>query len=223
MNLCGSLEVSKKDGSIMKKITRFGIGGPVGAGKTALIEVLIPRLVELGKFPLVITNDIVTTYDAEHVRANLVGVLDSNRIVGVETGTCPHTAVREDPTVNLLAMEELLIKFPDSDLVVLESGGDNLTLTFSSALVDKTIFVLDVAGGEKTPSKQGLGVIKADLLVINKIDLAPFVGADLNIMARDSEKVRDGRQVVFTNCHTGEGIDVVVDFICSNLIDGNEN
>ncbi len=207
----------------MKKIARFGIGGPVGAGKTALIEVLVPRLVELGKYPLVVTNDIVTTYDAEHVRANLVGVLDPNRIVGIETGTCPHTAVREDPTVNLLAIEELFIKFPDSDLVLLESGGDNLTLTFSSALVDKTIFVLDVAGGEKTPSKQGLGVIKADLLVINKIDLAPFVGADLNIMARDSDRVRNGRQVIFTNCQTGQGIEVVIDFICSNLIDDDKN
>ncbi len=207
----------------MKKIARFGIGGPVGAGKTALIEALVPRLVELGKYPLVVTNDIVTTYDAEHVRANLVGVLDPNRIVGIETGTCPHTAVREDPTVNLLAIEELFIKFPDSDLVLLESGGDNLTLTFSSALVDKTIFVLDVAGGEKTPSKQGLGVIKADLLVINKIDLAPFVGADLNIMARDSDRVRNGRQVIFTNCQTGQGIEVVIDFICSNLIDDDKN
>lgn len=206
----------------MRKIARFGIGGPVGAGKTTLVETLIPRLIKLGKSPLVITNDIVTTYDAEHVRANLDGVMDPNRIVGIETGTCPHTAVREDPTVNLLAMEELLIEFPNSDLIILESGGDNLTLTFSSALVDKTIFVLDVAGGEKTPSKQGLGVIKADLLIINKIDLAPFVGADLNVMARDSDQVRHGKPVVFTNCHTGDGIDIVIDFICSNLVDSTE-
>lgn len=195
------------------RIARMGIGGPVGAGKTALIETLVPRLVAQGRKILVITNDIVTREDEQHVRRTLAGILDPARIVGVETGTCPHTAVREDPSLNLRVLENLMAAFPDTDLVFVESGGDNLTLTFSPVLVDQTIFVIDVAGGDKVPRKKGPGVVQADLLVINKQDLAPMVGADLAVMAQDSEAVRHGRPFVFTNCRTGAGVDKVIDFI----------
>lgn len=202
----------------MARIARLGIGGPVGSGKTALVEALVPRLVARGLGVLVVTNDIVTREDANHVRRTLAGVLAPDRIVGVETGTCPHTAVREDPTMNVNALEALEAQYPDADIALLESGGDNLTLTFSPALVDRTIFVLDVAGGDKVPRKRGPGVIMSDLLVINKTDLAPYVGADLAVMARDSEEVRQGRPFVFTNCMTGEGIDAVVEFIDAELL-----
>lgn len=202
----------------MARIARLGIGGPVGSGKTALVEALVPRLAARGLGVLVVTNDIVTREDANHVRRTLAGVLAPDRIVGVETGTCPHTAVREDPTMNVNALEALEAQFPDADIALLESGGDNLTLTFSPALVDRTIFVLDVAGGDKVPRKRGPGVIMSDLLVINKTDLAPYVGADLAVMARDSEEVRQGRPFVFTNCMTGEGIDAVVEFIDAELL-----
>lgn len=200
------------------RIARLGIGGPVGAGKTALIESLVPRLVANGYQVLVVTNDIVTREDEQHVRRSLAGILQPERIVGVETGTCPHTAVREDPSLNLRVLEELEYTFPDTDLVLVESGGDNLTLTFSPVLVDRTIFVIDVAGGDKIPRKKGPGLIQADLLVINKQDLAPLVGADLTVMARDSEAVRKNRPFVFTNCRTGEGIDHVLSFIESDVL-----
>lgn len=189
---------------------RIGIGGPVGSGKTALIEALVPRLVAGCAGILVITNDIVTTEDAQHVRRTLADVLDGERVVGVETGTCPHSAVREDPSVNLLAAEELETRFPGADWLFVESGGDNLTLRFSPALVDASIFVIDVAGGEKIPRKRGPGLIHADLLVINKTDLAGLVGARLEVMAREADEVRGGRPVLFTNCRTGEGVDAVV-------------
>src|SRR5438132_541573 len=156
----------------MRPKLRVGVGGPVGSGKTALIEVLVPRLVAAGQEVLVITNDIVTTEDAEHVRRTLAGVLAPERVVGVETGTCPHSAVREDPSMNLLAAAELEGRLPGADWLFLESGGDNLTLTFSPALVDVSIYVADVAGGEKIPRKRGPGLIRADLLGINKTDLA---------------------------------------------------
>ncbi len=171
------------------RIPRVGIGGPVGSGKTALIETLVPLLIAAGHAPLVITNDIVTREDAEHVRRTLAGVLDAERVVGVETGCCPHTAVRDDPTLNLAAAAELEARYPDADLLLLESGGDNLTLSFSRALVDYFIFVIDVAGGDKIPRKRGPGLIQADLLVINKTDLAPDVGAGLEVMERDSRLV----------------------------------
>lgn len=202
----------------MSRAARVGIGGSVGSGKTTLIEQLVPRLMAAGVRVAVVTNDIVTTVDAEHVRAALAGVLPPERVVGVETGTCPHTAVREDPTVNLQVMEELEERFPDTDLMFLESGGDNLTLTFSPVLVDRALFVVDVAGGEKIPRKRGPAVIKADLLVINKIDLAPLVGADLSVMARDAYTVRQGRPVVFTNCLTGEGLDHVVSYLMEEVL-----
>lgn len=187
-------------------IPRIGIGGPVGSGKTALIEALVPLLLAAGHRPLVVTNDIFTMEDATHVRATLAGVLDPERVVGVETGSCPHTAVRDDPTMNIDAVAELTRRFPDADVVLVESGGDNLTLTFSRALADYFVFVIDVAEGDKIPRKRGPGVTHSDLLVINKIDLAPYVRADLGVMDRDAGAVRDGRPFVLTNCFTGEGL-----------------
>ena len=192
------------------RVPRIGIGGPVGSGKTALIEALVPKLIDLGYQPLVITNDIFTREDAEHARRTLEGVLSPERIRGVETGACPHTAVREDPSLNLLAIEELTREFPDADLVLIESGGDNLTLTFSPALADYQIYVIDVAAGDKIPRKRGQGITQTDLLVINKTDLAPHVGADLEVMARDSRLVRGDKPFEFTNCRTREGVDKIV-------------
>ena len=194
-------------------VLRIGVGGPVGSGKTALIEALVPRLIEAGHRPLVVTNDIFTQEDAEHVRRTLSGVLAPERVMGVETGACPHTAVRDDPTMNLAAIEEMCERFPDADLVLVESGGDNLTLTFSPALVDEFIFVIDVAQGDKIPRKRGPGVIQSHLLVINKTDLAPHVHASLEVMDRDSRRFRGERPFVFTNCLTGEGLDAVIDHI----------
>src|ERR671915_239857 len=181
------------DGVRTPGVARIGIGGPVGSGKTALIEALVPRLLAAGHQPLVVTNDIFTREDAE-------------RVVGVETGSCPHTAVRDDPSMNLDAIEELTDRFPDADVVLVESGGDNLTLTFSSALADYFIFVIDVAEGDKIPRKRGPGVTNSDLLVINKIDLAPYVRASLDVMERDARAVRGERPFVLTNCFTGEGL-----------------
>ena len=194
-------------------IARIGIGGPVGSGKTALIEALVPRLLEAGHRPLVVTNDIFTREDAEHVRSTLAGVLDPQRVVGVETGSCPHTAVRDDPSMNLEAVEELTERFADADVVLVESGGDNLTLTFSPALADYFVFVIDVAEGDKIPRKRGPGVTNSDLLVINKIDLAPYVRASLAVMERDARAVRGERPFVLTNCLTGAGLADVIDRI----------
>ena len=196
-----------------KRIPRIGVGGPVGSGKTALIERLVPRLIAEGRKVIVVTNDIVTVEDALHVKRTLAGILDPERVLGVETGACPHTAVREDPTMNLAFLEEMEARFPDSDLLFLESGGDNLTLTFSPALVDYFIYVIDVAAGDKIPRKNGPGITQSDLLAINKVDLAPHVGASLEVMARDSRKMRDARPFVFTNCMTEAGIDDVVALI----------
>jgi len=196
-----------------KRIPRIGVGGPVGSGKTALIERLVPRLIADGRKVIVVTNDVVTVEDALHVKRTLAGILDPERVLGVETGACPHTAVREDPTMNLAFLEEMEARFPDSDLLFLESGGDNLTLTFSPALVDYFIYVIDVAAGDKIPRKNGPGITQSDLLAINKVDLAPHVGASLEVMARDSRKMRDARPFVFTNCMTGAGIDDVVALI----------
>jgi urease accessory protein len=166
-----------------------------------------------GRSVLVVTNDIVTREDEQHVKATLAGVLDERRIVGVETGTCPHAAVREDPSLNLAVLAEMEATYPDADLVLLESGGDNLTLTFSPELVDHSLYVIDVAGGDKIPRKRGPGLIQADLLVINKTDLAPYVGADLAVMERDARLVRGEGPFLFTDCRDGIGIDAVVDHL----------
>lgn len=194
-------------------VLRVGIGGPVGSGKTALIEALVPNLIARGHQPAVITNDIYTQEDAEHVRRTLADVLAPEQVVGVETGSCPHTAVRDDPTMNLAAGAEMLDRFPDVDTMLYESGGDNLTLTFSPLLADVFIFVLDTAEGEKMPRKRGPGITESDLLVINKVDIAQYVRADVSVMRSDAERVREGRPVVLTNCLDGQGVDQVADFI----------
>lgn len=197
----------------MSNTCRIGIGGPVGSGKTAIIEALTPRLLDMGFKVLIITNDVVTTEDAKHVRKILKGVLSEERIIGVETGACPHTAVREDPSMNLSAIEEMEERFPDANIVLIESGGDNLTLTFSPALVDFFIYVIDVAAGDKIPRKDGPGISQSDILVINKTDLAPYVKASLDVMREDSRAMRGQKPFVMTNCFTGEGIDSLTEMI----------
>jgi len=197
----------------MKKITRIGVGGPVGSGKTAIIEAITPVLIDMGVKVLIITNDVVTTEDAKHVQRTLKGILVEEKILGVETGACPHTAVREDPSMNLAAVEEMETRFPESDVVLIESGGDNLTLTFSPALVDFFIYVIDVAAGDKIPRKNGPGICQSDILVINKTDLAPYVGASLDVMEEDSRRMRGRKPFLFTNCKTGEGIPELVALI----------
>lgn len=194
-------------------VLRIGIGGPVGSGKTALAEALVPRLLAAGRQPGVITNDIYTQEDAEHVRRELAGVLDPDRVVGVETGACPHTAVRDDPTMNLAAGAEMLERFPDIDTLLYESGGDNLTLTYSPLLADVFVFVLDTSEGEKMPRKRGPGITGSDVLVINKVDIAQYVRTDLDVMESDAKRVRDGKPVVLTNSLTGEGVDQLLDTI----------
>ena len=196
-----------------ENVLRIGIGGPVGSGKTALTEALVPRLLAAGRHPAVITNDIYTQEDAQHVRRELAGVLDPDRVVGVETGACPHTAVRDDPTMNLAAGEDMLERFPDIDTLIYESGGDNLTLTFSPALADVFVFVLDTSDGEKMPRKRGPGITGSDILVINKVDIAQYVRTDLQVMESDAIRVRDGKPVVLTNSLTGEGVDRLLDEI----------
>jgi urease accessory protein len=200
----------------MRPVMKVGVGGPVGSGKTALVEKLVPMLVDAGRCPAVIANDIFTREDERILKRALEGRFDTNRIVGVETGGCPHTAVREDPTANLMAVEALMDAYPETDIVLIESGGDNLTLTFSPLLADRSIYVLDVAGGDKTPRKQGPGLMNADLLVINKTDLAPYVGADLEVMRADSERLRSG-PLVFTDCRHGDGLESVLMWLLAEL------
>ena len=194
---------------------KIGIGGPVGSGKTALAEALCLRLRDRVEMA-VITNDIYTREDAEFLVRR--GALPRERVVGVETGGCPHTAIREDASVNLEAIRELLRAFPALDLLLVESGGDNLAATFSPELVDATIYVIDVAEGEKIPRKGGPGIVRSDLLVINKVDLAPYVGADLGVMERDARRMRGERPFVFTNLKTGDGVDTIVEWIQSELL-----
>lgn len=191
----------------MTNLIRIGIGGPVGSGKTQLIERITRRMADKVSMAA-ITNDIYTIEDAKILAAT--SVLPEDRIIGVETGGCPHTAVREDTSMNDASVEEMLRRHPDLEVLFIESGGDNLSATFSPELVDFAIYVIDVAQGEKIPRKAGHGMIKSDLLVINKIDLAPHVGASLDVMRRDSEVVRNGRPFVFTNLKTDEGLDDVV-------------
>lgn len=189
---------------------RVGVGGPVGSGKTALMDRLCKRLREDYDIAA-ITNDIYTKEDAEFLTRS--GALAPERILGVETGGCPHTAIREDASINLAAVADLRRRFPDLDVVLIESGGDNLAATFSPELADLTIYVIDVAAGDKIPRKGGPGITRSDLLVINKIDLAPMVGASLEVMDRDARKMRPARPFVFTNMRSGDGLDAVVDFV----------
>jgi urease accessory protein len=189
---------------------RVGVGGPVGSGKTALMDALCKRLRDQYNIAA-ITNDIYTKEDAEFLTRS--GALAPDRILGVETGGCPHTAIREDASINLAAVADLRAKFPDLDVILIESGGDNLAATFSPELADITIYVIDVAAGEKIPRKGGPGITRSDLLVINKIDLAPMVGASLEVMDRDARKMRGARPFVFTNMREKQGLDTVVAFI----------
>jgi urease accessory protein len=187
---------------------RVGVGGPVGSGKTALVERLIPLLQAEGIDLAVITNDLVTKEDAERLRRSRL--IDPERVLAVEAGACPHTVIREDPTPNIEAAERLDALFPGLELILIESGGDNLASTFSLDLVDYWMFVIDVAGGDDIPRKRGPGIIQCDLLVINKVDLAPHVGVDLERMVAEARDVRGGRPVVLTNCRTGDGVEGVV-------------
>ena len=201
--------------STIPRPLKIGIGGPVGSGKTALAEALCRRLsAELDM--AVITNDIYTKEDAEFLVRR--GALPPERVVGVETGGCPHTAIREDASANLEAVHDLLARFPGLELLLIESGGDNLSATFSPELVDAAIYVIDVAEGEKIPRKGGPGITRSDLLVINKIDLAPHVGADLSVMERDSRRMRGARPFIFTNLRTGEGLETIVAWIKRELM-----
>ena len=189
---------------------RVGVGGPVGSGKTSLMDVLCKRLREHYDIAA-ITNDIYTKWDAEYLTRS--GALPPDRIAGVETGGCPHTAIREDASINLAAVADMIKKFPTLDLILIESGGDNLAATFSPELADITIYVIDVAGGEKIPTKGGPGITRSDLLVINKIDLAPHVGASLENMERETKRMRGARPFVFSNMRAGQGLEDIVHFI----------
>lgn len=195
---------------------RIGIGGPVGSGKTALIEALIPVLTARGIDLAVVTNDLVTEEDAERLRRS--GLIDPRRVAAVEAGACPHTVIREDPTLNIVAGDELERRWPGLDLLIYESGGDNLASTFSLDLVDWWIFVIDVAGGGDIPRKRGPGVLRCDLLVVNKVDLAPYVGVDLPLMLAEAGAVRDGRPVAATDARGGAGIAAVADNLCRAVL-----
>ncbi len=198
----------------MSRVT-IGVGGPVGSGKTALLDSLCKRLKD--RYSLaVVTNDIYTYEDAEFLVRS--GALPQERIRGVQTGGCPHTAIREDTSINHEALDAAVAAFPDLEIVFLESGGDNLAASFSPELVDVSIYVVDVAGGDKVPRKGGPGVTRSDLLVINKTDLAPHVGADLSVMARDAAAIRQGKPIVFTNLKTGDGLDGVIEWIRRDVL-----
>ncbi len=206
-----------------KRIPRIGIGGPVGSGKSMLIERVVPILAKKGYSVSIISNDVISKEDANRMRLNLAtkkGLLPENLVIGLATGGCPHTAIREDPSMNLAVIEEMEEKHSELDLIIIESGGDNITTTFSPILADYFIYIVDVAGGDKYPRKGGLGIESCDLLVINKIDLAPMVGADLEIMKRDANALRKEKPTLFINCKTDEGIsDVVTNIIHDVLFD----
>jgi urease accessory protein len=204
-----------------RKIPKVGIGGPVGSGKTRLIERVVPILIRRGYRCCIISNDVISKEDAERMQRTLsteLKVMPENMIIGIATGGCPHTAIREDPTINLAVIEEIEKKDPTLDLIIIESGGDNVMTTFSPALADYFIYIIDVAGGDKYPRKGGLGIESSDLLVINKIDLAEHVGADLTIMERDAKKIRVEKPYVFVNCQTGDGIERVVQNIIKAVL-----
>ncbi len=204
-----------------KRIPRLGIGGPVGSGKTMLIEKIVPLLAAKGYKAGIISNDVVSREDADRMRHNLAteqGLLSEELVIGLATGGCPHTAVREDPSMNISVIEEMESKYSYLDLIIIESGGDNITTTFSPALADYFIYIIDVSGGDKYPRKRGLGIETRDLLVINKIDLAPHVGADLAIMERDAKEVRGDKPYVLVNCKTGQGIEQVTEHIVRDIL-----
>jgi len=200
----------------MSPAARVGIGGPVGSGKTALIEALIPELQRRGVDFAVVTNDLVTREDAERLRRS--GLIDPLRVSAVEAGACPHTVIREDPTLNIAAGDDLETRFPGLELILFESGGDNLASTFSLDLVDWWMFVIDVAGGDDIPRKRGPGLLRCDLLVVNKIDLAPYVGVELAPMLAEARRVRDGRPVIATNARSSAGIKAVADAILAAVL-----
>lgn len=202
-------------------IPRLGIAGPVGSGKTMLIEQIVPRLVAKGYRPAIISNDVISKEDAARIRAHLSvekGLVPEDLVIGLATGGCPHTAIREDPSMNIAVINEIESRHKDLDLIIVESGGDNITTTFSPALADYFIYIIDVAGGDKYPRKGGLGITSCDLLLINKTDLASYVGADLKVMENDAKALRGKKPFVFVNCRTGEGIDDVVKYIVHDLL-----
>ena len=204
-----------------KRIPRIGIGGPVGCGKSMLIERVVPILAKKGYRISIISNDVISQEDADRMRQNLAtdqGLLPENLVIGLATGGCPHTAVREDPSINLSVIEQLESEHSDLDLIIIESGGDNITTTFSPALADYFIYIIDVSGGDKYPRKRGLGIETADLLVINKIDLAELVNANLDVMERDAKIVRKNKPYALVNCKTDQGIDTVVQHIIEDVL-----
>jgi urease accessory protein len=205
----------------LSRIPRIGIGGPVGSGKTMLIEQIVPLLKDEGYDVGIISNDVVSKEDAERMRKNLAtekGLMSEDLVIGIATGGCPHTAVREDPSINISVVEEMEKKHPDLDLIIIESGGDNITTTFSPALADYFIYIIDVSSGDKYPRKRGLGIETCDLLVINKIDIASYIGADLNIMERDAKLIRHDKPFVFVNSKTGQGIKEATNYIIKDLL-----
>lgn len=205
-----------------KRIPRIGIGGPVGSGKTMLIEQFVPLLSQKGYKTAIISNDVVSKLDADRMRKNLAserGLLPESLVIGLATGGCPHTAVREDPSMNISVVEEIETKHnSDLDLIIIESGGDNITTTFSPALADYFIYIIDVSSGDKYPRKRGLGIENCDLLVINKIDIASLIGADLKVMESDAKVVRKNKPFVFVNCKTGQGVKEVAEHIIKDVL-----
>ncbi len=195
---------------------RIGIGGPVGSGKTALIEQLIPYFINRGNEVAIVTNDLVTQEDAKRLQQS--GLLAPERVVAVEAGACPHTVIREDPTLNIQAADNLQHNFNNLDLIIIESGGDNLASTFSLDLVDYWMFVIDTSEGDDIPRKRGPGIVQSDLLVINKIDIATYVGADIDLMVKEGTEVRNNKPLVLTNCKTGQGIEEVAQHIINNVL-----
>ncbi len=204
-----------------RSIPKLGIGGPVGSGKTRLIEMLVPILSKKGYRCCIISNDVISKEDAERMQRTLATeskIMPEDMIIGIATGGCPHTAIREDPSINLAVVDEIEQKDPSLDLIIIESGGDNIMTTFSPALADYVIYIIDVAGGDKYPRKGGLGIESCDLLVINKIDLAQYVGADLSIMEHDAKLIRSKKPFEFVNCNTGVGVHRIAEHIINDLL-----